>query len=71
MGENDDIYKEGTKQERLGGKYVVVLKKALKHQEMFTTTVRKQHGNDRITVRYRSLRVHGYLVTVFSLSTGL
>ena len=57
--------KKETKQERLGGKYVVVLKKALQHQEMFMTTVRKQHGNNRITVRCRSLRVHGYLVSVF------
>ena len=62
--------KKEIKQERLEEKYVVVLKKTLKHQETFTATVRNQHGNNRITVRYRSLRIHGYLVNVFGLSTG-
>jgi hypothetical protein len=33
------------KQKRLGEKSVLALKKTLKHREMFTMTVRKQHSS--------------------------
>jgi hypothetical protein len=66
----DDIFKDRNVTKKAWRKWVLVLKKTLKYQDVFTTTIQKQHNNNRTTVQSRSLRTHGYLVTVLALSTG-
>lgn len=66
----DDICKENNVTKKAWRLAVMVLKKTLKYQDLITTTIQKQHNNNCITFLCRSLRIHGYLVTVLGLSTG-